>query len=671
MNKKEIEKKISNLRKELSYFNHKYYNSDISDISDYHFDKKLEKLFFLEKKYPEFYSPDSPTLKVGTEIHKHFSIDSSYHKYRMYSLQNTYSKEELINWWKKIRKLTHPLSFVCEPKYDGVSINLIYKNGFLIKAITRGNGKKGENVTENIKTIKYIPLKLIGNNYPSYLEIRGEIFLTKKNFLEINKKRVINGKPPYNNPRNTASGTLKIHNKEEVRQRNLFCIAFNVEGKKFPFDTQYESLKYIKEWGFRIPEARFCKNIEEVFHSINDLKNEKFPYHIDGIVIKVNEYKKQSILGFTSKYPRWAIAYKFRPEKLSETKLLSVTFQVGRTGIVTPVANVNPILISGSTIKRVSLYNRKFIQKIDLHHGDSLLLEKAGNVIPKITDINKEKRSNQSFPVFFLKNCPSCNSSLRRRKELLYCINKNCSSQRIEKIKHFVSEKAMNIQKIGHEMIEKLYKKGLLYNFYNLYELKKEELIQINRIQAKLADNIIGNIKKSKYDNHFNKVLYALGIPHVGEFISNKLSEHFLDINSLMHANYQYLISIPGVGKEIAESIISYFSDDENKHEIMTLMKYGLSFSKDTNKNNQSSSFFKGKSFVFTGKIYSMTRYRAKKIVEELGGNVYNTVNSKINFIIVGKNFGSKLKKSMENDNIKILEENVFLNLLKEERKKK
>ncbi|WP_185859046.1 NAD-dependent DNA ligase LigA [Blattabacterium cuenoti] len=667
--KKKIEKKIDELRKELSKYNYKYYNSYTSDISDYHFDKKLEELSFLEKKYPEFYDPTSPTIKIGTDFHENSSISTVfYHKYKMYSLQNTYSKKELIIWKKKISKSIHTLSFVCELKYDGVSINLIYKNGFLTNAVTRGDGEKGEDVTENIKTIKNIPLKLRGYNYPAYLEIRGEVFLPTRNFIEINKRRIKSGQTPYANPRNTASGTLKIHDHKEVRKRNLFCIAFHVAGTNLPFDTQYESLKYIKDWGFQVPEtARYCKNIEEVFHFIDfwSLWKEKLPYQIDGIVIKVNEYQKQSFLGFTNKYPRWAIAYKFR-QKLYETRLLSLTFQVGRTGIITPVANVVPISISGTKIKRVVLYNDSFIQKMGIHYGDSLLLEKGGDIIPKVTKINIKKRSSQAFPVFFLKKCPSCNSTLTKKNELFYCTNQNCSYQRIEKIKHFVSEKAMNIQKIGSEMIKKLYKKGFLYSFYNLYELKKEELLQIDGVKEKLAENVIKNIEKSKY-NPFDKVLYALGIRHVGEYISKKLTEHFLDINSLMHANYDHLISISGIGKKITESILTYFSIPENQQVVKMLIKYGLHFSKCSMSKKFSS--IQGKSFVFTGKLSCMTRNKAKNMVENLGGRVYHTVNNQIHFIVVGKNFGSKLKKSMEKNNVKILTENLFLDMLKKAKK--
>ncbi|WP_185848969.1 NAD-dependent DNA ligase LigA [Blattabacterium cuenoti] len=662
---KKIEKKIYKLRKELLKYNDQYYNLDTSEISDFHFDKKLKELSFLETKYPELQDPTSPTMKVGTKVHETDSI-IVYHKYKMYSIQNTYSKKELMIWETKISKSVHSLSFVCEPKYDGVSINLVYKNGFLTNAITRGNGKKGENVTKNIKTIKYIPHKLRGDNYPTYIEIRGEIFIPIKNFIEINKKRIKNGQNPYSNPRNTASGTLRIHDHQEVRKRDLFCVAFHVIGNNLPFHTQYEAIKYIKYWGFKTPEkARLCRNIKEVFHFIDfwNIYQNQLPYHTDGIVIKVNEYKKQSLLGFTNKYPRWAIAYKFR-QKSYETKLLNITFQVGRTGIITPVANVVPVFISGTTIKRVALHNDNFIQKMGIHYGDTLLLEKGGNIIPKVTKINIKKRSNQTFPVFFLKKCPSCNSILTKKNELFYCTNQNCFSQRIEKIIHFVS--VMNINKIGSKMINKLYKKGFLYNFYDLYELKKEKLLQIDGVKEKLACSILNNIEKSK-KNPYYRVLFSLGIRHVGEYISKILTENLLDINSLMHANYNHLISISGIGKKIAKSIITYFSITEHQHIVKMLVKYGLHISKCTMMKKYS--FFEGKSFVFTGKISCMTRHEAKNIVEFLGGRVYNTVNNKINFIVVGKNFGSKLKKSMKKNHIKILTEHLFLDILQKEKK--
>ncbi|WP_185864717.1 NAD-dependent DNA ligase LigA [Blattabacterium cuenoti] len=666
-NKIIIENKIKKLRKELDDHNYKYYVLNNPDISDYVFDKKLSELSVLEKKYPELYDPNSPSIKIGTDVDK---IDCTihHHKYKMYSLKNVYSKKELIVWLEKINNLFNDnnISFVCEPKYDGVSINLIYKNGILTHAVTRGDGEKGEDVTKNVRTITSIPLKLIGNNYPSYLEIRGEIFLPIKNFLILNKRRIKIGKNPYNNPRNTASSTLKIHNYKEVFTRGLYCVAFSVSGENLPFYDQYKSLKYINNWGFITPLKHLCKNVNDIFYFINFWKiyKKEQPYQTDGIVIKVNEYEKQYFLGCTSKYPRWAIAYKFR-EKPSETKLLNLTFQVGRTGIITPVANVIPISISGTTIKRVTLYNNHFIKKNEIYHGDTILLEKGGDIIPKITEINIKKRSHKADPILFLKKCPSCNGTLIKKNELYYCINKNCYSKRIKKIIHFVSDKSMNIQNIGHKIIEKLYKKGFLYNLYDLFQLKKKELLQIEGIKEKLAEKILNNIETSKKLTPYHKVIYALGIHHVGEYISKRLIEHFTNIHDLMHASYDNLISIPGIGKETSKNIITYFSIQENKHMIQMLVKFGLNLSTSKNRKIKKNSCFEGKAFVFTGKLSCMNRNRAKDIIESLGGVVYNTVNNKINFIIVGKNFGSKLEKSIYKRTIKILTEDIFLHMIK------
>ncbi|WP_185855809.1 NAD-dependent DNA ligase LigA [Blattabacterium cuenoti] len=660
--KKNIKEKIHKLRKELSEYNKKYYLLDTSDVSDYDFDRKLKELSLLEKSHPELYDPtSSPTIKIGGGIHPSYSIN--YHKYKMYSLQNTYSKKELIIWKKRIDQSISFTSLVCELKYDGVSINLIYKNGCLTNALTRGDGEKGENVTENVLTIQSIPLKLKGNHYPKYLEIRGEIFLTIKKFLEINAERIKNGKTPYANPRNTASGTLKIHDSKEVYKRTLSCIAYTVIGKNLPFNTQYQSLKYLQKWGFEATKtARLCKTMKEVFHFINywETRKEKLPYQIDGIVIKVNEYQKQFLLGNTKKYPIWAIAYKFR-QKLSETKLSNLTFQVGRTGIITPVAHVIPIEISGTNVKRVALYNNRFIQKMGIHHGDSLFLEKGGNVIPKVTKINVKKRLEIPYPISFLKKCPSCNSPLKKEKELFYCINsRNCPSQKIGVIQHFVSQQGMNIQGIGNEMIKKLYKKGFLCNISDLYRLNKEKIIQINGVKEKLAKILLNNIQKSK-SNPYHKVLYSLGIRHVGEDISKKLTEHFLNIDSLISADINHLTSIYGIGKKIAESIKTYFSIPENKNMIETLIKDGLHFSKC---NPKKDSPLQGKYFVFTGKLSQMTRNRAKNIIEFLGGRVFNRVNNKTHFIVVGKNFGSKLEKCIKKKNIQILTEEIFMDLI-------
>ncbi|WP_185852517.1 NAD-dependent DNA ligase LigA [Blattabacterium cuenoti] len=675
-NQKDIKEKIYQLRKKLSEYNYQYYALDTSEISDYNFDKRLRELFLLEKKHPEFYDPNSPTQRIGVEKKKYADSSIYYHKYKMYSLQNTYSKKELITWKKKIHKsISSSFSFVCELKYDGVSINLIYKNGFLTHAVTRGDGKKGEEIIENVRTIQSIPLKLIGENHPAYLEIRGEIFLPIKKFLEINAKRTISGNNPYANPRNTTSGTLKIQNSKEVYKRTLSCIVYSVRGKNLPFDTQYQALQTLRNWGFEISEKIFfCKKLKEIYHFLDYWSQWKqtLPYQIDGIVIKVNEYQNQSLLGYTNKYPRWAIAYKFRPKKLSETKLLNLKFQVGRTGIITPVAEVIPKKISGTIVKRVTLYNDHFIKKMGIHYGDVLLLEKGGDIIPKVAKINLKKRLINASPIYFLTKCPSCRSHLRKKNESFYCPNNLCPSQNMRKIQHFVSERAMNIKGIGNEMIKKLYQKGFLYNISDLYQLKKEKLLQIDGVKEKLADSFMKNIEKSK-DNSYQRILYALGIPHVGEYISKKLTEKFLNINSLIQAEEAQLISISGIGKKVSESIKTFFSTKENKKIVGILMKHGLNFFDLYKKNpvKKKYSSIEGKSFLFTGRLSSMTRNKAKNLVELLGGRVFHTVNNKIHFIVVGKNFGSKLERCMKKNHIKILTEEIFLKLLEQEKKEK
>ncbi|WP_185877607.1 NAD-dependent DNA ligase LigA [Blattabacterium cuenoti] len=653
-------KKIQDLRKQLLEYSHKYYNLNYSEISDYLFDQKLKELISLEKQYPELYDPNSPSKKIGLEVEKDHIKN---HNYKMYSLQNAYSKEDLINWNKKINKSLSNFSFICELKYDGISINLVYKKGIFIHALTRGNGLIGENVTDNV--IKYIkpsiPLKLNGNNFPNYLEIRGEIFITRKNFININKLRLKNGKNSYSNFRHAASGIIRSKNIKIKKKFNLSFIAFHALGQEFY--TQYDALNKIQHWGFEVSNIiRVCYNLKDVFNFINywKLLRHTLYYQIDGIVIKINEYKKQLSVGYTIKYPKWAIAYKFK-QNVFETKLINIKFQVGRTGIITPVAHVNPISISGTIIKKVAIYNNNFIQKNDLHYGDIIFLEKSGDIIPIIKNINKSKRSNNTYPVLFLRKCPSCNHSLQKIKNIFYCINKDCSYIKIMKLIHFVSENAMNIKGIGKITIKKLYEKRIIYDIHHFFKLKKNDLMKINGIKDKLADYILININKSK-KNSYQRVLYSLGIRYVGENVSKILSEYFYNIKLLINADYNYLISIPGIGVKIAKSIIDYFYDYKNIYVIKMLIQHGLILSKKKIKNNH---YITGKNFVFTGKLYCMTRIKAKTIIESLGGKVYTNISNKIDFLVVGKNFGSKFRKSIEKKNIKILTESCFKKIIK------
>ncbi|WP_185882199.1 NAD-dependent DNA ligase LigA [Blattabacterium cuenoti] len=671
-NDHKIRQKILKLRKELSMYNYQYYILNQSKISDEEFDKKLKELYLLERDYPELFDTKSPTLTVGHQLSSY--ISTFHHKYRMYSLKKTYSKKEFLIWIQRIKKIIfYSCSLVCELKYDGVSINLIYKNGLLSHALTRGDGKQGENVIANVRTIKSIPLKLKGGNHPKYLEIRGEIFFEKKIFSEINANRIKHGLRPYYNQRNTASGTLQMKDTKVVASRHLSCIPYSVIGQNLPFNTQYKSFKYLKLWGFNVPKIIFCCNtntIEEILHFIDYWNNKHhiLPYYTDGIVIKINEYKNQYIIGSTNKYPKWAIAYKFNPNKLSETNLLNITFQVGRTGIITPIANVYPVKISGTIIKKVGLYNYRFIQNMKIHNGDSLLLEKGGGIIPKLKNININKRLIKTNPICFPKNCPSCQSLLIKKKDLYYCTNRiNCPSKKQREIQHFVSEHGMNIKGIGKSMIKKLYKKGLLCEITDLYKLNEKKIIQINGVNQISAHKIINNINQSIYYSSLKRVLYSLGIPHVGEYISEKLTEHFSDINAIINANYNHLISITGIGDKIANSILNYFSIHKNKFLVKKIMEKGLYISS----NNIKTTYLplNGKSFVFTGKLSKMTRNQAKNVVEHLGGKVFNTINNKVNFLVIGKNFGQKVAKSIKKKNIEIINEDYFEKLIENKKK--
>lgn len=669
MNKNKIKEKIEKLRKELSILNHNYYNLINYKTSDYFFDKKLKELEKLEKKFPIFYDSNSPTINIGSKVKKNNEIK---YRYKMYSLKNTYSKKDLFSWEKTIKKSIKNHSFISEIKYDGVSINLIYKNGILIHGITRGNGIKGENVTKHIKIVPSIPHILQGNNYPSYLEIRGEIFLHKNNFMEINKNRDKQGLPIYLNPRNAVSGFLKTksngnNKKQNIYQTKKLCfVAFQVEGKKFK--TQNEMLKIIKKWGFN-SSKKICtfKKIEEFFYFIDLWEKEKnnLSYNADGLVIKLNNINHQLKLGYTSKYPKWAVSYKFKPKK-SETKLIDMIFQVGRTGIITPIAKIHPTFISGTVIKKINFYNNNFIHNKKIHYNDTIFLEKGGDIIPKMTKVNVSKRLKHAIPIYFLKKCPSCFNILKKKNNLLYCVNEKCFSRKIMQLKHFTNENAMDIKNIGIKIIEKLYRNKKVIDCHDFFRLKEKDLLEIDGIRKKLAKNILINIEKSK-KKPYHKVLYSLGIHHIGENTAKILEENFTDINLLMKANFNEITSIPGIGEKIAKSIINFFSIYNNKHIINMLIYYGLNLSKNLIENRKNiNPKIKGKHFLFTGRLSSMTRKKAKNIIEYFGGKSLNNINKYVDYIIVGEKPGMKLKKILKKKkNIIILNENKFIKIIK------
>lgn len=660
-----IQEKINSLRDELRQHNYNYYILDSPTISDFEFDQKLKNLQELETLHPEFYDPNSPTLRVGGTITKNFPTIE--HEYRMYSLDNSYSIEDLQDWEKRIEKmLNENVEFVCELKYDGASISILYENGELKQAVTRGDGFQGDEITNNIKTIQSIPLKL-REIYPKKFYIRGEIILPHKEFNRINQKRTEEGLELYANPRNTASGSLKLQDSSEVAKRNLDCYLYTIVGNDLPFDSQWEMLKSAETYGFKIPNtAKLCSNLDEVLAFIDlwDVERKNLPFEIDGIVVKVNSFFQQQELGFTAKSPRWAMAYKFKAEK-AETELLSISYQVGRTGAITPVANLKSVNLAGTVVKRASLHNEDIIEKLDVRIGDKVYVEKGGEIIPKIVEVNLEARQANAQKVEFIKNCPECGTQLIRNEGEAqhYCPNEDgCKPQIIGRMEHFVSRKAMDMASIGSETAELLYDNGLVKNVADFYNLTKDDILPLDRIAEKSAQNIIEAVDESK-KIPFEKVLYAIGIRHVGETVAKKLARHFHSMENLQSANLEELESVDDVGGKIAESIQEYFSKEKNQTLILQLKSAGLQMEID-DEDKPISDLLNGKTFLFTGTLTQFTRSEAQKMVEKNGGKNSSAVSKNLNYLVAGEKAGSKLKKAEAIDSIQILTEDEFLQLI-------
>jgi DNA ligase (NAD+) len=665
---KKIEEKIKKLTDDLNQHNYNYYVLNKPTISDYEFDMRLKELEALENEYPQFASSNSPTKRVGGDITKKFKTVK--HKYPMLSLANTYSKEELIDWENRIKKIVDSeIEYVCELKYDGVAISIKYVNGELYQAVTRGDGTKGEDVTVNVRTIKTVPLVLKGD-FPNEFEIRGEIVLPIDNFIKINKEREEIGEPLYANPRNTASGTLKLQDSKIVAERGLDCFLYSIVGENLPFKTHYEAVKKAREWGFKIPDEskkyiQLAYSIDDIMDFVNywDENRFKLPFEIDGIVLKVNNYHLQDELGFTSKNPRWAISYKFKAERV-ETQLENVTYQVGRTGAITPVANLLPVLLAGTTVKRASLYNADQIEKLDLHEKDTVFVEKGGEIIPKIVGVNLEKRLPNARPISFITECPVCNSTLIRNEgeANFYCPNElGCAPQIKGKIEHFISRKAMDIDGMGPETIELFYEAGLVKNVADLYELTFDKIIDLERIADKTANNILQGIEKSK-ERPFERVLYAIGIRYVGETVAKKLARHFLNIDAIIEASIEELMLADEIGEKIAQSVVDYFKDDQKLKIVNRLRAYGLKFEVEINKN--ATNKLEGKSFVISGVFEKVSRDELKKIIEENGGKNSSSISSKTDFLIAGKNMGPKKLEKAERLGVKMINEDEFLKML-------
>lgn len=663
----EIQQKIESLREELQQHNYSYYVLDEPTISDFEFDAKLKELQTLEQQHPEFYDANSPTLRVGGEITKNFPTVR--HQYRMYSLDNSYDFNDLEDWERRIiRTLDEPVEFVAELKYDGASISLLYENGILTEAVTRGDGFQGDEITGNVRTIQDVPLKLSGD-FPQRFFMRGEIFLNRKNFDRINAQRAEDGLDLYMNPRNTASGSLKLQDSSEVRKRRLSAVFYQFIGEDFPAETHWEILQRAKSWGVSISEnSRLCRTLQDVKDFINfwDEERHKLPFEIDGIVLKINSLKQQQQLGYTAKSPRWAMAYKFKAEK-AETELLSVSYQVGRTGAITPVANLKPVLLAGTVVKRASLHNEDIIKKLDLHENDFVFVEKGGEIIPKITGVNLDKRDTQSSEIQYITHCPECGTELVKIEEqaIHFCPNEaHCPPQVVGKMIHFVSRKAMNIESLGQETIQQLNREKLIENPADFYALTKEQLLPLERMAEKSAQNIINGIEKSK-EIPYEKVLFALGIRHIGETVAKKLAKNFPSIDELKSASLDELTQVEDIGEKIALSIIAWFEQPENLLMVERLKQYGVQLQKPENQQDTISDVLAGKTFLFTGKLSLFTREQAEEMVEKHGGKNISAVSKNLNYLVAGEKAGSKLKKAQEIGTVEILDEQQFLDLLK------
>lgn len=661
--KEDIKQTIEQLREALHQHNYNYYILDNPVISDFEFDTMLKELQDLELKYPEFYDAASPTLRVGGTITKNFPTVQ--HPFRMYSLDNSYHYDDLENWEKRIMKtIEEPLEFVAELKYDGASISILYENGILSQAVTRGDGFQGDDITPNVKTIVDIPMKLNGD-FPETFYMRGEIYLTKHNFIKINQERQEEGLDPFMNPRNTASGSLKMQDASEVKKRKLSAVLYQFVGEKLPAETHWETLQLAKNWGFKTSDSsQLCKSLDDVKQFIEywDQKRHELPFEIDGIVIKVNSLKHQQMLGYTAKSPRWAMAYKFKAEKM-ETQLQSVTYQVGRTGAITPIANLKPVLLAGTVVKRASLHNEDIIKKLNLHDNDFVYVEKGGEIIPKIVGVNTEKRQNHSREIRYVTHCPECGSPLVKIEEqaIHFCTNEwHCVPQVLGKMIHFVSRKALNIENLGQETIEQLYNEQLIKTPADFYTLTKKQLIPLDRMAEKSAQNIINGIEKSK-KKPYEKVLYGLGIRHIGETVAKKLSKNFRSIDELRAATLEELMQVDDIGEKIAVSLTEYFAHPENITLIERLKSYGLQMESLNNTNPVINDILGGKTFLFTGKLSLFTREQAEDMVEKHGGKNISAVSKNLNYLIVGEKAGSKLKKAIDIGSITILTEEEFL----------
>lgn len=679
---------IQSLRDELREHNFNYYVNDNPTISDFEFDKQLEQLKVLEASHPEFYDTTSPSVRVGGEVTKNFHTIK--HINRMYSLDNSYSLEDLQDWETRVKKIVDgPLQYTCELKYDGASISLHYENGKFVQAVTRGDGNQGDEVTANVRTIKSVPLQLKGDDIPEKFEIRGEIVLPWDGFHKMNEEREAQGLDLYRNPRNTASGSLKLQDSAEVAKRPLDCLLYSLAGNNLPVKTQYDSLEYARKWGFKAPkESKLVDSIEEVFEFINhwDVARKELPYETDGVVIKVNSLDQQDELGFTAKAPKWAMAYKFAAEQVS-TRLEEITYQVGRTGSITPVANLEAVEISGTTVRRASLHNADQIEKLDIRIGDEVYVEKGGEIIPKIVAVDLSKRPADSVPTVYATHCPECHTELVRSEgdAKHYCPNEMaCPPQVKGRIQHFISRKAMDIDGIGSETVDQLVEAQMIHNYADLYDLTVEQVLPIDRMAQKSAENMINGIAASK-QVPFERLLFGLGIRYVGETVAKKLAKHyknidalikmpaepqkndldlFADVTSAADKKIEELTAVPEIGESIARSLVDYIQNDYHLGLIERLKIAGLQLALSEEQLEGQTDRLTGKSFVISG-VFEMSRNDLKKLVEDNGGKNSSSISSKTDYLIRGDKMGpSKLEKA-EKLEITMISEQEFLEMVK------
>ena len=676
----DAKEQITALRNLLREHNHNYYVLDSPTISDYDFDMKLKKLQTLEAEHPEFDDPTSPSKRVGGAVTKNFQTTK--HNFRMYSLDNSYSKEDLQNWETRIKKqVDGPVSYTCELKYDGASISLTYQNGNLMSGVTRGDGYQGDNVTANIKTIKSIPLQLKGD-FPDNFEIRGEIVMPFDGFNKMNELRVAQGEEPFRNPRNTASGSLKLQDSALVAKRPLECLLYSLVGDNLPISTQMQGLQKASSWGFKVPKiAKLVNSIDAVLDFVNywDIHRGDLPYETDGVVIKVNNLQQQEELGYTAKAPRWAMAYKFKAQQVS-TILEEITYQVGRTGAITPVANLRPVTLAGTTVKRASLHNADQIALLDIREGDTVFVEKGGEIIPKIVGVNVALRKDDSVATLYTTKCPECDTSLYRASgdAKHYCPNEmGCPPQIIGRIQHFISRKAMDIEGLGSETVALLVQSGLIGSYADLYDLSIEDLLPLERMAQKSAENLVAGVAKSK-QIPFHRLLFAMGIRYVGETVAKKLAKHFKSIDALMDASFQQLIEVDEIGESIAQSVIDFFALQtaqdlfspstttgvRNREIVARLKSHNLQLAVSAESLAGQTSILKGSTFVVSGVFTNMSRTELKKSIEDNGGKVSSSISSKTTFVVAGENMGPSKQAKAQDLGISIISEDQYLEMI-------